>query len=447
MTLRSRLITPLVLHFLAVALLLAAPVSAQFGQNKVRHRQLDFIVLETPHFDIYYYASEAEAARQAAVFAERWYERISKALGHELTRRQPLVLYDSPADFRQTNVIRGILDEATGGVTEGMRNRMVLPLGPTLADTNHVIGHELVHAFQYDIARHGHGSLLMMPLWVIEGMAEYFSVASAECQTAVWMRDALGQPRLPTVKELASPRYFPYRYGHALWTYLASRFGEPVVTTFLRAKPAKLEQKILAATGLTMEQLTIDWHAWLRASYGGTRERSTAAESRVLLDRKSGGRLNVAPALSPRGDRLAFMSEKDDFAVELFLFDVGSGRTIRKLVSRTDRARYDSVEFIESSAAWSPGGTRLAMTALRGGTPVLVILDGATGETVREYRFPALRQLRHPSWSPDGTRIAFSGVQGGWSDLYAVSLDSGTLTRWTADAYAELQPAWSPDGR
>src|SRR5690606_7687125 len=51
------------------------------------------------------------------------------------------------------------------------------------------------------------------------------------------------------------------------------------------------------------------------------------------------------------------------------------------------------------------------------------------------------------TWSPDGTTLVFSAQRGGVSDLYRYGLDSGELTRLTDDAYADLEPAYSPDGR
>ena len=45
----------------------------------------------------------------------------------------------------------GELGEGTGGVTEALKRRIVLPFAGPLAETDHVLGHELVHAFQYDI--------------------------------------------------------------------------------------------------------------------------------------------------------------------------------------------------------------------------------------------------------------------------------------------------------
>jgi hypothetical protein len=125
-----------------------------FGRNKVQYESFDFQVLRTPHFDIYFYPSERDAASVAARMAERWYTRLSTVFHHPLSGRQPLILYATQSQFQQTNVVEGVA-EGTGGVTEGLRRRIVLPTGGTLDDLNHVIGHELVHAFQYDITGSG----------------------------------------------------------------------------------------------------------------------------------------------------------------------------------------------------------------------------------------------------------------------------------------------------
>ena len=138
-------------------------------------RVFDFKVLKSEHFDIYFYPDEREAANAAARMGERWYPALP-LFGHQLKGRQPLILYASSAQFRQTNAIQGDLGEGTGGVTEALRRRIVLPAGGTLGDLDHVIGHELTHAFQYDITGQRAGGMpaaAALPLWFIEGMAEY----------------------------------------------------------------------------------------------------------------------------------------------------------------------------------------------------------------------------------------------------------------------------------
>src|SRR6187200_1703001 len=146
MNTRSRI---LALALVAI-LFVPAIASAQdyFGRNKVQYHEFDFKVLKTEHFDIYYYPEEEEATRMVARMAERWYGRLSRILNHELRGRQPLILYASGPHFRETNTLRGEIGEGTGGVTEALKRRIILPLAGPLESTDHVLGHELVHAFQ-----------------------------------------------------------------------------------------------------------------------------------------------------------------------------------------------------------------------------------------------------------------------------------------------------------
>src|SRR5215204_51635 len=150
---RTPVITALALVITLLVTLTATPAAAQqyFGGNKVQYRTFTFEVLRTEHFDIYFYEEEREAAAIAARMAERWRARLGRALSHDLTGRQPLILYAAHPHFEQTNAIGGEIGESTGGVTELLRRRIILPLGGPLADTDHVIGHELVHAYQFDI--------------------------------------------------------------------------------------------------------------------------------------------------------------------------------------------------------------------------------------------------------------------------------------------------------
>src|SRR5689334_15356002 len=126
------------------SLLFAVNTGAQsFGRNIVEYENFKFKVLETEHFSVYYYSSEEEAARRAA--------RLARARDHQLVSRQPLSLYGSRPEFSQTNVVGGLLSNGIGGVTESVRRRIVMPLAPTLAETDHVLGHEIANAFHFDI--------------------------------------------------------------------------------------------------------------------------------------------------------------------------------------------------------------------------------------------------------------------------------------------------------
>jgi hypothetical protein len=423
------------------------PAEAQyFGQNKVRYEDLEFAVLKTTHFDIYYYEEEAASVGQAARIAERWYERIATVLDHQLRARQPLVLYANHPDFQQTTVISGLIGPTTGGVTERLRNRMVLPFAGTLQDTSHVIGHELVHAFQFDMARRG---TFQLPLWFIEGMAEYLSLGPVHRQTALWLRDALIHDQLPGFDDLADPDYFPYRFGHAAWAYLGGRWGDAIVPRLFAEASERGEVlgAIEAVTGVPVDQLSREWHTAVAATYrdldlSGLR----AAGKPIVTEEHEGGELNVSPALSPNGRLLAFFSEKDLFSVDLFVADAQTGEVRRKLTDVATDPHFGNIQFLESAGAWAPDSRRFAFAAVHASKPVLVIVDAITGDQQREIDFPGLGEILNPAWSPDGRYIAFSALRGGRSDLYLLDLQKNGVRQITDDLYAQIQPAWSPDG-
>ena len=49
------------------------------------------------------------------------------------------------------------------------------------------------------------------------------------------MRDAALREKLPTLQTLNDPEYFPYRFGHAFWAYVAGRWGDRAVAQILHA--------------------------------------------------------------------------------------------------------------------------------------------------------------------------------------------------------------------
>jgi len=452
--------TPLVPLLAAGLVLAAAPARAQyFGRNAVQWERFHFEVLKTQHFDIYYYAEGKDAAEQAGRMAERWYARLSRILDFKFQERQPLILYASHAQFQQTNTVGGPPGEGTGGVTEAFKRRIVLPVGASLAETDHVVGHELVHAFQYAMTGQGritssnYPAALRMPLWLIEGMAEYLSLGPVDPQTAMWMRDAAQRDKLPTIRRLNSARYFPYRYGQALWAYLAGRFGDQILGQVLRSigpRNTDAETVLKSVLGIDEKTLSKDWHAAIKAAYQAeaTGRKGPEEYGRALVTAKGeGGRLNVGPALSPDGTRVAFLSERDLFSIELFVADVKSGRVQHRLSHTVTDPHLESLQFISSAGAFDQTGQRIALGTTAKGRPSLLIVDAQSGRSIKEVAFPELGEILTPSWSPDGKSVAFSAVVAGFTDLYRYDLEEGKLTRLTHDAYADLQPAWSRDGK
>jgi Tol biopolymer transport system component len=446
----------------ALAMIAAIPADAAaqyFGRNKVQYEKFDFRIFETEHFRLHFYPEEEEAARDMARMSERWNTRLSGLFNRRLQKRKPILIYANHPDFQQTNAVSGQLSEGTGGVTESLRDRLIMPLTGVYRDNDHVLGHEMVHVFQYDLESDPklgrQAGINSLPLWVVEGVAEYLSLGRNDPHTAMWMRDAVARNKMPTIKQLTNDtRFFPYRYGEALWAFVGGRWGDRMVAeTYKAAAKLGFERGIKQTLGISSDSLSKEWHAATRAAYlpfvsaVTNVSAGSASPAQPLLPAKRDGDTNLSPVISPDGRYVAFFAARDLFGFDLYLADAASGRSVKKLANFSTSSEFDALSFLSSAGAWSPDGKKFAFIVYADGDQEIGILDVESRDVERRIKVPDVGAIQNPAWSPDGSRIAFSGLDGGVSDLFVYDLNTRRADRLTNDKHADIQPAWSPDGR
>ena len=453
-------------RFLAVSVLLlgASQADAQqyFGQNQVQYKHFKWRVLETEHFLVHYYPEEKAAVSAAARMAERSYARLSKVLGHQFREKKPIILFSSRADFGQNNVT-GDLGEGTGGVTESGRHRLILPFTGDLGSFEHVLAHEMVHEFQYDVfargkAGGGQATLERVnpPLWFMEGMAEYLSIGPSHPLTAGWLRDAAVAGNIPTIKQMTDrpDKYFPYRFGESFWQYVGERWGDAAIGEILRNTPAVgVERAFFRELGLPLTDVGSAWREAVQSQYlpaASSYQRPQAFAQPLLTHKKSGGEIFLAPSLSNNGQYIAFLSngnqKRGELFIDLWLGDGRTGERVKRLVKSTLNPDFEELRLLYSQSAFSNDEKTLAFTAMREGKDVLYLLDIPSRQVRKRLDLP-LDAVTAPSYSPDDRRIVFSGTLGGVTDLYIVDSDGKNLRKLTSDLYGDLQPSWSPDGK
>ncbi len=457
-----------ILEGLLLSAIVMSPATAvsqsYFGQNQVQFDRFRWKVLETAHFQVYFYPEERDGIMDAARMAERSYARLSRLLRHEFREKKPLILYRSRGDFAQNNVT-GDLGEGVGGVTEALRHRILLPFTGDYKSFEHVLAHELVHAFQYDIfarGRAGNGLQTLAqvnpPLWFAEGMAEYLSLGPGHILTQAWVRDAALNGKLPTIAQMTNrpDLYFPYRYGEALWEYVGGRWGDDVIGEIMNAAPnVGIERAFQRELGLSLEELSEEWRDAMQIKHlpqVASLDRARKFSSQLLSQRKTGGfsQLFIAPALSPDGKLITFISQgsflRGEVFPDLWLGDAETGKRIKRLVQSTTSPDFEELRLLYSQSAFSPDGRLLAFTAQRDGRDVLYVMDVEKRKTIKRFD-TGLEWVTSPSWSPDGAQIVVSGTSSGLTDLYVIDFETSALRRLTSDKAGDLQPSWSPDGR
>lgn len=427
-----------------------------FGQNKMRYKKLNFEVKETPHFEMYSYLKNDSVTKWLAREAEVWYGMHQQVFQDTFLRKNPIIIYNNHPEFQQTTAISGEISVGTGGVTEAFKQRVVMPLMQINQQTRHVLGHEMVHAFQYRALMEGGDttrleSVANIPLWMVEGMAEYLSIGKKDAFTAMWMRDAYARNDIPSLKKLTeqSYNYFPYRYGQAFLAYIGATYGDTVIMPmFIETAKYGYEIAMKRVFGYDAQTMSTRWRSAMETSFKNLNKDTVSRPiGQPLITAQNGGRMNVAPAISPDGQLLAFMSEKDLFGIDLFLADAKTGVILRKLGSRVTSKDIDEFSYLESAGDFSADSKRFAFSVFSEGKNKLMVVDVQTGETLTLEAMGDIVEFTNISFSPDGTRVAFSGLKEGQSDIYAYNLQTKELVQLTDDKYSDFQPNFSPDGK
>lgn len=441
------------LAFLTAGILSGLYSEAQyFGRNNPGYHAFTYDVLRTPNYDIYHNFKNDTVIDEIARMGEYWYNLHSAIFNDTLRIRNPLLLYENHADFQQTNVSSDIIDVGTGGFTEGLKNRVVMPVSFTYSQTNHVLGHELVHAFQYNMISADSITLRdfsKVPLWMIEGLAEYMSIGSIDPNTSMWLRDDILHKEFPSIEDLnKKPQYNPYRYGQAFWTFTARVWGDTIIAPLLKAS-ARTGYKAAfdSILGVDVKTFSGMWKTATEIHFKNLMKDSVEVlTGRRLIPAKNSGDYNISPVISPNGRYVVFLSEKDVFTMDLFLADVEKGRIVSKLSSTVRNDEIDAFNYIESSGSWSPDSRKFAYVAFIKGENRLIIIDINKNKITDEISIPGIKAFSNPAWSPDGKYIVFTGNRNGISDLYLYNYYTEETRQLTNDKYAYIHPSWSPDG-
>jgi Tol biopolymer transport system component len=428
--------------------------SQYFGQNKPRNKSNNFKVLQSTHFQLYNYLDDTQKAKDFVKSSEYWYKLHQEVFKLAFIKPNPIILYNTHPDFQETTTIGGDIGEGTGGVTEGLRTRVVMPLMFTKRQTDHVLGHELVHAFQYQTMTYGSDSTTLsniqnLPLFMVEGLAEYMSIGRKDAHTSMWMRDAVLNDDIPSIKDLVSKqyKYFPYRWGQVFWAYVTANYGDDIIRPLFKETAIYgLEKAFIKSFKMDSESFSTKFKNDLILYYNRQKQgKETEVRGKVLGASKKGEDMNISPAISPDGKYLAYISSKNVISLDIFIADASNGKTIRKIESTSFGAHVDAYSFIETSGTWSPDSRKFAIVIQSKGKNKLLVIDIINGEK-REYQPSFVDAFSNPAWSPDGTQVLFSGLKEGISDIYSFNFRTKETINLTQDEYSDIQPIWSADG-
>jgi hypothetical protein len=458
--------------WLIIFLLLAAwPLGAA---QKINWEEIEWQLLKTQHFDIYFPEGYNHLAQKTAEYAEAANIMLSERLQHRLSMVTPVFVYPSHGHFQSTNIIPFAIDEGTGGFTERIKRRVVVPYLGSTDEFRHVVVHELVHAFQYDILLgQTMGSSFSIvqggqpPLWFVEGMAEYFSLGwdhTADMQ----MRDAALTDTLPTLEMMTEYRvqtgFIFYKGGQSVMQYIAETYGENKIGEILRdlRDLRGIEDAVKTNLGISFEDFDALWRRWVKRKYYPLVNKKYDDEEGPLLTRHLNDEslINLHPAISPDGSKAVYLTARGFYPVMVMrdIKDVKLERdyTLNKkkdpaedekiLLKSSDNPTFFQLHLLTNRITFTPDSKRIFFSARSQGKDRLILFDLEKRAIVQRLT-PPVDMVMQPKLSPDGKYAVFVGVTLGLTDIYRIDLATQKVEKLTHDAFSEKDPALSGDNR
>jgi len=437
-----------------------------YGKNKITYDDFDFMVYRAPHFDVMYYPEEESFLDDVVAYSETAYQNLRRLLNHDLSKRTPIIYYQTHAEFEQNHIYPYFLPEAVAAFAEPGVNRLVLPVDDPPDELLKLLTHEIAHIFQFDFFYGGEvGRNLRMspPTWVMEGFAEHVA-DNLTSLDEMMLRDVVLSDEVPTLMQMTynSGFFVNYVLGQVVFDYIAEEYGQDGVRIFMsevrRDLGQDIDRDVERAFNVSPSEFNDNFRNYLRDRYlPNFLEDDEADDFGIGLfshiepqDRPSA----FSPAVSPEGDEFIAVSvDRKQLTLDIMRFDMDTGEAVENLTDGIN----GSYEYIIAQGvtvgyrsgadlSWSQDGTEVAFFGRTPPTRTLYVISSDDGDLIWKKKLDDLDQAMSPDIGRDG-RVAFGAHLNGQRDIWIYDPATDDLLNVTQDQVYDYAPVWSPDGR
>ncbi|MBI4397437.1 MAG: PD40 domain-containing protein, partial [Elusimicrobia bacterium] len=438
------------------AVLALAPGRAG-AQFPMRVDEFKWRVVETPHFQVHYTPESEPLLPQTAKILEDAYGSVTRNLNAPLKEKVPFFIFATHNRFEQNRIAP--VGEGTGGVTEAFKDRIIVFNNGTTQWLRTVVTHEFVHAVQFAVFFGGFWRSVrllqapFLPLWFMEGLAEFETGRLDVVQEDMVLRDAATAGELYPLSSLWGFEHLKphqivqgYKQGAAAMRFLAQEFGRETPELLLKnaAGDFGFVSTLEAVTRQPMAVLDKRYLEHLTSYYSAQAEglKEPEAYGQRLTPKDPLPVFYTRPALSPDGRKMAVLTDKGG-VWEVMLIDLETGA--RRILAGRQWRELENIHDDGRALSYSHDGRWIAFTGEKKQRDFLYLYDTERNRLRRaRTRF---EQVRSPVFHPKENRLALVGMERGVNDLYEVDLNGNVLRRLTDSMEDESDPAYSPDGR
>lgn len=392
-------------------------------------------------------------AEIGAKYAENAFNEYKEKFDFIVTRKIPLIFYNTHIHFQQTNTRPGFIPEGVGGFFEFLKGRVVIPYMGSLEEFRHVIRHELVHVFMTEktfnvISNHRIPTDRFPALWFVEGLAEFWST-EWNAQADMVMRDIVLNNIFVGYRDFIKVygTFIMYKAGQNFLDFVSQEYGEDKILLMIDNmwRFDRFDDVVSFTLNESIDKIDSKYEYYLKKKYFPLFEDQTL--HKIASDKITNQGFNFSPTFysDENGDYVYYIANKDGYSsvYELQLdYNYEEFEESRRLITGEKDHVFEAFHLLKPSISTSSDG-KIAFITKSGATDVIHLYSIEEDELIKTYRFDEIISIEAPSFNNNGTRLAFNAVDNkGFNDLFILNLKDGTIDRLTNDYYSDKEPVF-----
>lgn len=440
-------------HLIAILLLLAVmPLHAQFyngsqlsfGKNRVQHQKFNWQYFRTTQLDVYFYPTGKALAEYTLYKAPQIIDEIEKMLNFSSTKKIQFIVYNTQADFRESNFAYDDEDFYNqGGVTNIYGTKVYLYFDGSHEHFDKMIRAGIMNIYARllidgtTMASNMKSSYVgNMPNWFYSGLSSYIG-RNWDSDIDAHVKDGILTQRYVDFDEL-SPVDATYA-GHSFWKFIVDQYGEKAIANILHVTSASrsFERGFYLVTGLEYRQLLANWFRYYYILYAKDKNRSMPDGKGYLKHPKALRDYNQL-CFSPDGESLAYATNEAG-QVKIWLKTPQRKKPV--VIFRKYKKTEDNPDLSYPSLCWHPNGDILSYTMEEKGRCYYYPYDINKKKKGKRILVD-VEKITDFSFDPDGKFMLFSGFKNGQSDIFIFSFLAKSYQNITNDFYDDYAPVF-----
>ena len=435
---------------LFLLLIAAVPLYAQFyngsklsfGKNRVQHQKFNWEYFRDTQFDVYFYPTGKNLAEYTLYKAPQFISEIEKMLNFTSEKKIQFIVYNTQADFRESNFAYDDEDFYNqGGITNIYGTKVYLYFNGSHAHFDKMLKAGIMNIYAHLLVEGSTTASNMkssytgsMPSWYYNGLSSYIG-RNWDSDIDAHVKDGILSQRYADFDEL-SPMDATYA-GHSFWKYIVDEYGEKAIPNILHVtrSSGSYERGFYLVTGLDYQHLLVNWFRYYYILYAKDRER-TMPEGKGVLKRPHKLQDYNQFCFSPDGESYAYVTNEAG-QVKIWLKTPEKKKPM--VIYRKYKKTEDNPDFSYPSLCWHPNGKILAFTMEVKGRCYYYPFDIEKRKLGKRILVD-VEKITDFSFDPDGMFLLFSGFKNGQSDIFIFSLLAKSYQNITNDFYDDCFP-------